>query len=93
MERNAIRIFTLIRGGPKTVKELSLSIGLSRSRTSELVKKLAQMGLLERHGALISYGPLAHILLPLLDRYDIERLLSGSRERLLGFLLIPKTMA
>jgi predicted transcriptional regulator len=95
MREAAMRILDRLRDQSYTIGELADAIDISQSWTSEVVGDLEDEQLVERDGRVrLANTYEATLFGELLDRYALEKVLTGSKEELLGALLAgPRTIS
>jgi hypothetical protein len=95
MRRAALRVIDCLRDRSYAVGELAEAVGKSQSWTSEVVGDLEDDHLVERtDGVQLATTYEATLLAELLERYALEKVLTGTKEDLLVALLeMPKTGA
>jgi len=82
MNSTGLRILSALRSGDKEIREISETLGVSYTRTTEIVKHLIEEGFLKRTDGSIASADTLHAVLyrRLADRYDMGKLLADSRE-------------
>jgi hypothetical protein len=95
MKEAALRVVDCLRDRSYAIGELANAIGKSQSWTSEVVSNLEDEHLVERNGGVrLANTYEATLLAELLERYALEKVLTGTKEDILVALLPgPKTIA
>ncbi|RLG54414.1 MAG: hypothetical protein DRN99_05130 [Thermoproteota archaeon] len=94
MRKSVLRAFLAIRDSPASVRELAERLDVSYSEASRLAKALISLELASKERGKLRVAPKAKaaLLAKLSRRYDILRLLSGARERVLRAMLKAKSI-
>nr|WP_267164228.1 ArsR family transcriptional regulator [Halovenus salina] len=95
MRATALQIIDCLRDRSYLVGELAEAIGKSQSWTSEVVNDLEEDNLIDRtDGVGLATTYEATLLADLLEQYALEKVLTGTKEEILGALLDgPKTIS
>ncbi|RLG52283.1 MAG: hypothetical protein DRN96_03230, partial [Thermoproteota archaeon] len=95
MRKSVLRAFLAIRDSPASVRELAERLDVSYSEASRLAKALISLELASKERGKLRVAPKAKaaLLAKLSRRYDILRLLSGARERVLRAMLKAKSIS
>lgn len=95
MRETALRVVDYLRDRSSTIGELADALGKSQSWTSEVVSDLEDEYLVERaDGVRLANTYEATLLAELIENYDLDKVLTGTKEDILEALLSrPKTVA
>lgn len=95
MRTGELRILNQLQDQSMTISQLAEELDLSQNWVSELVIDLEEQNLVEKNGTVsISDSYEARLLTDLLDQYNLDQILTGTKERILAALLEePKTVS
>ncbi|MCS7094260.1 MAG: helix-turn-helix domain-containing protein [Thaumarchaeota archaeon] len=94
MNSTEARAVKVLLGGPMTVDQLGLRLGISKPHAYLVVKSLMKMGLAEKAGNLymISGNPVGKVLQQVAQQYDVTKILKGAAPDVLYALFTPKNL-